>query len=311
MLNKTKTICLLTAMHTGAGSPSDYMQYTFTATASSNSTVLTFSGLRGVGDAGGEIPLDDVSVTPSSVPEPSGLLLLGTAALSLFQPIRRKSSTYTRKSWCRGARMTRVLLTILAAALSVSVCHATSITYTLSTTASGTLDGDSFMSAPVTVTLTGDTSNIVPGPPPHTGVVVNPGTATVNVSGIGTDTFTDSIVIVSTLNDLTIFGVPAVFMLDATTNTGILLQTGSEFTTYDLGTSLGPVSGTGGVASGSSIIPVFPTVGGELTWAVGQSLGGSTFTAVTTTPEPGTLFLVGSGLAAVLTRRRFKTSRPS
>ena len=203
--------------------------------------------------------------------------------------------------------MTQNVFTILAAALfcSFTQAQASPIDYSLATSVSGTLGGTAFTNALVTVTLTGDTENVTPGPVPFTDVLVNSGSATVSVSGFATTTFTDSIVIVSTLNDLTLFGSPAVLILDNTTGTGILLQTGSTFSTYDLRGPLGPLSGTGGVASGSHVTPIFPTTAGDLTWAIGQPLGTSTFTAVAT-PEPVTLVLLGSGLAAVFARRRYK-----
>ena len=205
--------------------------------------------------------------------------------------------------------MTRVAFTILAAVLlcPVNQVQASPITYSLTSTATGTLGASSFTNAAVTVTLTGDISNVMPGPAPFTDIVVNSGAATVSVPGLGTGTFTDPVVILSTLNDAsaTNFGVPAVLILDETSGTGILVQTGSIFSTYDLRGPLGPLSGTGGVASGSHITPIFPTTAGNLTWAIGQSLGTSTFTAVTT-PEPGTWVLLGSGLVAVIARRRCK-----
>ena len=71
----------------GVGSPSDYVEYTFNSTATSTSTVLAFSAQR---TAGGEILLDDVSVTASSVPEPSNLLLLGTGMAGIMGVIGRK-----------------------------------------------------------------------------------------------------------------------------------------------------------------------------------------------------------------------------
>jgi hypothetical protein len=76
-----------TAPTNGATSASDYVQYTFTSTATSTSTLLAFTGQRTVG---GEILLDDVSVIPTTVPEPSTLLLVGTSLLGLFRRFAAK-----------------------------------------------------------------------------------------------------------------------------------------------------------------------------------------------------------------------------
>ena len=79
----------------------------------------------------------------------------------------------------------------------------------------------------------------------------------------------------------------AVIILDNASGTGILLQEGTIFSGYGLNV-MAPVTGTGGVASGSHITPIFPTTKGTLTWAVGQALGTSTFAASTiSTLAPG------------------------
>lgn len=183
---------------------------------------------------------------------------------------------------------------------SVGQVKADTITYSLTTTASGTFAGSSFTNAVVTVTLTGDTANVTAAPPPNTSVLVNPGSATVSVSGFGTGTLTDSIVIVNSFA-----GNPGVLFFDTTSQTGLVAQLGSAFTGYNLAGPFASLTGTGGVASGSAITPKFPTTAGELTWATGQSLGTSTFTAaVPQVPEPGTLTLLGSGLVGMAFRRR-------
>ncbi len=181
--------------------------------------------------------------------------------------------------------MIRRVLTI-AAALFGSM-QAAPITYTLTSTASGTLGASTFTNATVTVTLSGDTSGITAGTGSFTGALLNAGNSSITIAGVGTATFTDPIVMVSTYNTL-LSGVNAVIILDNASGTGILLQEGTVFSAYGLG-PLASVTGTGGVASGSHITPVFPTTKGNLTWAVGQSLGTSTFTAsTTTTTAPGT-----------------------
>jgi uncharacterized protein (TIGR03437 family) len=186
--------------------------------------------------------------------------------------------------------MTRLVLRVAAVAWFGSIAQAAPITYTLTTTASGTLGASTFTNTSVTVTLTGDTSGITPGSGSFAGALLNAGIATVSISGLGTATFTDPIVMVSTFNASlpALQGMNAVIILDNASGTGILLQAGTVFSGYGLGL-MAPITGTGGVGSGSHMVPTFPTNKGNLTWAVGQALGTSTFTAsaATTTP-PGT-----------------------
>ena len=199
----------------------------------------------------------------------------------------------------------KVLLLALAFSL---VASAGPITYTLTSTGTGTLGGVPFTDAVVTVTLVGDTSNVISTivVPPNSWLS-NPGTATVNVAGIGTATFTDSIGVFSTFNDPTptLFGIPVVAILDLSnpsdpsSGTGILGQAGPEFLGYNLQTSFGPDTGVGGPWSGSHVTPHFPTTVGDMTWAIGQPLGTSTFTAAVATPEPGTLLLLGAGFVTL------------
>jgi hypothetical protein len=67
---------------------SDWQLYTFKATASSNSTVLTFSGAAGATFWG----LDDVTVRSTAVPEPSTFALVGLGGLGMaFGAYRRRS----------------------------------------------------------------------------------------------------------------------------------------------------------------------------------------------------------------------------
>jgi hypothetical protein len=79
---------------------SDYVQFTFVSSATSTTTVLAFSGQRTV--AGVEL-LDDVSVSASSVPEPTTWLLTSVALFGLGV-LRHRNSTHMRAAFSQSCR---------------------------------------------------------------------------------------------------------------------------------------------------------------------------------------------------------------
>jgi hypothetical protein len=127
--------------------------------------------------------------------------------------------------------------------------------------------------------LNGDTGNVTQ---PVAGIFANlVGTGTVNVTGIGTATFTDSVGVVDNQ------GRKETIFSDFTTDQTILGTVNDVFATYDLRTSIGPASGTS-----SGDFASYNTSLGALTI---ESIGTtSTFTA-TVIPEPASLTLFGIG----------------
>jgi hypothetical protein len=185
-----------------------------------------------------------------------------------------------------------VAISLLAIANPV---HADSITYAETAIGTGNLGSSPFANSLVTITLTSDTS-LVAGSPGS--IQINFGTATVTVAGVGTATLTDPL--------LWAFNNPSVSgagISDVTVNHLILATNNSVFTSYDLRTAIGPISGSVGFNPG--FIPT--TLGGfDLTSVFGSV---STFSAVVSAvPEPSTVILIGSGLVALvcadLKRRR-------
>lgn len=169
-------------------------------------------------------------------------------------------------------RFTRAWALAIAIPIATIPILAGPITYSLTTNASGTLGGTAFTNAAVTVTVTGDTNNVGPAPAPDSAAVTNTGTATVNIAGVGSAFFTDPVGIFSTLTD-NVFGTPAVLVADNATGTGIEVQFGPTYLTYDLRSAIGPITGAGGPASGSHSTPTFNTSLGVMTWDVGQTDG--------------------------------------
>jgi hypothetical protein len=178
--------------------------------------------------------------------------------------------------------MRKTLWIVIFAALFVvfgaPAARADGIVVTETTMASGSLDGTAFTNALVTFTVIGSTTNVTGGVP----IFHLPGTATVSVAGVGTDTFTNNVqAVVNQTSE-------AAGISDITFNEVILLTFNSGFSTYDLTTSIGPLLGP----SEFNITP-FPTVGGTFNFA---PAGDTTFTAKVATPEPGSLLMLSAGL---------------
>jgi hypothetical protein len=139
--------------------------------------------------------------------------------------------------------------------------------------------------------LTGDTSTITN---PSSGIYFDLGTATVSVSSGGSDTFTDSI------EAFDIQSVDEAGTVDATAHADLLDVFNSSFATYALETSIGPLSGG---SAGNSGISSYSTLGGSFEFT--SALNGdhpASFAA--STPEPGTLGLIGAGIGLLLINRR-------
>jgi hypothetical protein len=191
--------------------------------------------------------------------------------------------------------------------------RADTITYVQSTVASGNLGTKTFTNATLTLTLTADTSGAkaAPGELGDLGVIMNAGTATVNITGIGTATITDQVAVFSTYNmsaaDILVLSDgavsdPTVFIavytgdLSSPTDdlTHILLTPSASLFGYDLRTSIGPITGSGFPCCTDLPDAKHTTMGG-LTFS-DVSVRDITFSATTSVPEPASLVLLGTGL---------------
>jgi hypothetical protein len=161
---------------------------------------------------------------------------------------------------------------LLFALGSLVPAHASLMVYTEQATGSGRLGGSSFTNALVTITFVGDTDDVrfrhvspIPGPIPFLSVSRAP--ATVNVSGIGTATFTNSIEVAC---------LPIAFgpFVPTTTIGGILGTISLALEGYGLKTPIGPITGSADFRIGAPV----PTSLGPFSW---DDIAGrmSTFTA--------------------------------
>lgn len=186
--------------------------------------------------------------------------------------------------------------TILWAAIAACVpaAMATPITFTISTTGSGTLGATVFTDATLTFTQISDTGLVSAC---GTGIVCAPEVTsnTVTISGLGTFTVDDS---TQFFNNT---GTTTVGFFDAV-QSDLLDVSDPAFATYDLQSALGPITDTIVSVPFTSVV----TDGGTLAFT-GDSENGTFDAVLGTAPEPGSLLLMLAGaipLGAGLLRRR-------
>jgi hypothetical protein len=180
----------------------------------------------------------------------------------------------------------------------VSPLLATPITYSEAVTATGSLGASAFTNALVTITLTGDTANVT-----GLGTFLNPGVATVAVSGLGTATFTDSDLRAVDNQALARAGIS-----DFTLGRAILFTDNLVFATYDLKSPIGPIFGP----AVFNINFGFPTTLGNFSLASISGTSSFTATTVPTVPEPTSLLLLGTGFVGIIARcSRRKRASPT
>ena len=186
-------------------------------------------------------------------------------------------------------RPTALVFAPLTLLLGAWLANATTLMYSDTATASGTLGGTAFTNSEVTLTFYGDTADIID----NTGFLSNAvGTLAINIASLGvTADLTDAGAVFDNQ--------PPCFagFTDNTTGKVILETFSGAFLTYDLTTPIGPITDSAIINAGAS----FATDQGAF---IINSAGESVFTA--TAPEPATTAMIALGVTglALLNRRK-------
>jgi hypothetical protein len=197
-------------------------------------------------------------------------------------------------------RSTVIALTVVSALTGFGQAEASPISYLEQITTDGSLGGTAFTNKLVTLTFTGDTSNVTFFQGSNFTDYTNiPSVSTVTIAGVGTATFNDAL-------SLSVFVFPT-FSEFSATDTALstdLLDTfavASGFAGYNMQGPLSPVSG-------GAAYPVGTLFGTNLGNFAFTRSGGGTSTVSAVAPEPSGLLLIGLGLfslAAYRTKRKF------
>ena len=191
-----------------------------------------------------------------------------------------------------------VFIVVFVTAFATNV-KANLIIYTYQGVGSGSIGGISFTDASFTVTAQGDTSARVTIAP---GFSIQNTSASITIDALGTFNFITATQFF--VNHTSINSNPSV---------GFSIATGADifdfgpqpvFATWDMTTSIGPITGDNGYTFTPSNYGILNTTGGVLAFLSPPPPGIPTTFEATVVPEPSTLLLLGSGLIGLAGLRR-------
>jgi hypothetical protein len=169
------------------------------------------------------------------------------------------------------------------------------ITYTMTGTLSGSLNGHAFTNEAFTFVLDGTTAGVTD----DSGILVNDATSdSISITGVGSGDFTQPV------EALVVPGYGIAGIGNSALNSGVVIENGG-FNTWNLSTSLGSLEEAGGAwADGGTLDTSFGVL--VITGAENVSFSASITNAniIAAVPEPATIGLVALSLIGMAVRRR-------